>query len=92
MIKRKPRYSKEEIARRGRALYAKHVRPKVGREKKGRVVAIDINTGDFEVADDTLPAAHQLLARRPDAEIWLARVGYRTFHRIGSWHASERSR
>ncbi len=92
MVKRQRRYSKEEIARRGRAVYKKQVRPKVTREKKGRVVALDIETADFEVADDALNAAERLLKRRPDAQIWVERIGYRALHRIRSWHDSEPAR
>ncbi len=89
MVKRQRGYSREEIARRGRAMYEKGVRRKVAGEKKGRVVAIDIETADFEVADDALNAAERLLKRRPNAQIWVARIGYRTLHRIGAWHDSE---
>ena len=67
-------------------MYSKQVRPKVAGEKKGRVVALDIETADFEVADNALCAAERLLARRPDAQIWFERIGYRTLRRFGAWH------
>ena len=86
MVKHLRRYSKEEVARRGHAMYTRRIRRKLAGKKPGRVVAIDIKSGDFELADDTLTAAGQLRLRRPGAEIWLERVGYRTFHRIGVWH------
>ena len=42
---RQPRYSKEEFARRGQALYERRVRPQVEEGNIGRIVAIDIETG-----------------------------------------------
>jgi hypothetical protein len=50
---------------------------------RGKIVAIDVDSDDFEVAVDTLTAANQLLARRPDAEIWFERIGHRGVHRFG---------
>ena len=85
------RLNKEEIARRGHSVYARRVRPKLAGEKKGRVVALDVLTADYEVADDVLTAADRLRARQPKAQIWLERVGYRTLHRFGVWH-NERKR
>ncbi len=89
LIKR--RYSEEEVGHRGRALYRAGIRRKVSGEKKGRVVAIDIDSEDFEVADDALMAAERLLARHPGADIWFERIGYRTFRRFGAWHAGEQA-
>lgn len=87
MRARQPRYSKEEFARRGRAIYEERVRQQVEEGNTGRIVAIDIETGEFEVADDTLAAAGQLYARCPDAQPWLIRIGHRALHRFGASHA-----
>jgi hypothetical protein len=78
-----PRYSKEEHARRGTALYAQQVRPSVQSGNQGKIVAIDVDTGAFEVAEDTLTASQRLLARQPDAQIWCVRIGYPAVHHFG---------
>lgn len=78
-----PRYTKEESARRGQEIYETRVRPQVEEGNKGRIVAIDIESGEFEVADDTVAAADQLLARCPDAQTWFVRIGHRAVHRFG---------
>jgi hypothetical protein len=83
MTERKPRYSKEEHARRGTELYERQVRPQVELGNHGRVVAIDVDSGAFELADDTLAAADRLLARHPDAQIWFVRIGHPGVHRFG---------
>jgi len=70
MATQQPRYSKEEFARRGNELYERQIRPQVQDGNEGKVVAIDIETGMFEVAEDTLTASHRLLARCPEAQTW----------------------
>jgi hypothetical protein len=83
MTARQPRYSKEEHARRGTELYEHQVRPQVEAGNRGKVVGIDVDTGDSELAEDTLTAADRLLARRPDAQIWFVRVGEPGVYRFG---------
>ena len=80
---RQPRFTKEEHARLGTALYEQRVRPKVEVGNHGKIVAIDVETGEFEVADQTLAAAERLLARCPDAQIWFVRIRHRGVHRFG---------
>ena len=82
---RQPRYSEEEFARRGQAIYEQRVRPQVEEGNSGRIVATDIETGEFEVADDPLAASDQLFARCPDAQPWLIRIGHRALHRFGQF-------
>ena len=78
-----PRYSMEEHARRGDEIYESRVRPLVEEGNRGRIVAIDIDTGAYEVADDVLAASRRLLARLPDAQPWIVRIGYAAVDRIG---------
>jgi hypothetical protein len=84
MAVRKPRYSKEEFAQRGDALYESQVRSQVEEGNHGKIVAIDIETGAFELADDILPATNRLFERFPDAQPWIVRIGYRAVDRFGS--------
>jgi hypothetical protein len=78
-----PRYSKEEFARRGHEMYEQHIRPKVELGNEGKIVAIDIETGSFEVAEDVLTASRLLLSRCPEAQTWFVRIGQRALHRFG---------
>ena len=43
--------------------------------------ANDIETGDFELADDTMMATRKLYERLPDAQPWVVRIGYRAVRR-----------
>ena len=84
MVIRQPRYSKEEFARRGNEIYNTQVRSQVEDGNHGRIVAIDIETGAFELADTTIEATDHLYERLPDAQPWVVRVGHRTVYRFGS--------
>ncbi len=83
MTVRQPRLTKEEHARLGTEIYEQRIRPQVESGNLGRIVSIDVETGEFEVADQTLEAAERLLARCPDAQIWFVRIGHRGVHRFG---------
>jgi hypothetical protein len=83
MAVRQRRYSKKDLARRGNEIYESQVRPQVEQDNHGKIVAIDIETGAFELAKDSLTASDQLLDRYPDAQIWFVRIGHRAVHRIG---------
>jgi hypothetical protein len=77
------RYSKEEFARRGNEIYETQVRSQVEAGNHGKIVAIDIETGAFELAKDTMTASDRLLEQYPDAQIWCVRIGHKGVHRFG---------
>ena len=80
---RGPRYSKEEFAIRGDDIYERVVRPQVEHDHNGEFVAIDIESGEWEMSAIALNACDKLIARLPDCQTWLVRVGYPYVHRIG---------
>ena len=84
MATTKRRYSKEEFARRGDAIYENEVRPRLKTEDNDKFAAIDIESGAYEIADNELAACDRMNDRNPDAQIWLVRIGSRYVHRFGS--------
>ena len=84
MTVRQPRYSKDEFARRGNELYENRIRPEVEEGNLGKVVAIDIETGAFKVADTAIAATDELYEQYPDAQPWVIRIGHPTLYRFGS--------
>jgi hypothetical protein len=84
MAVRQPRYSKEEFAQRGTEMYESRVRAQVEEGNHGKIVAIDIETGAFEVANDIVTASEQLLARLPDAQTWFIRIGHQAVYHFGA--------
>ena len=64
-------------------MYEKDILPKLAAKDVGKFLAIDIETGAYEIERDELKAGNKLRARIPEAQIWMVRVGYRSVHRIG---------
>jgi len=83
MVSVQPRYSKEEFARRGDEIYERAIRSHLKPEDKGKFVLIDIETGAYEIDADELAASDRLLARYPEAQVWMVRVGYRYVRHFG---------
>lgn len=77
------RYSKDEFARRGEALVESMVRPNLKAADKDKFVAIDIETGEYELDKNEMKALNRLAKRLPDAQIWLVHVTLGYLHRIG---------
>ncbi len=91
MAVRQRRYSKEELAQRGQVLYDSSIREQVEAGNEGKIVAIDIETGAFEVDKNVLPATNRLFERYPDAQPWVIRIGHRAVYHLGKLTCSWRS-
>ena len=65
MAPTKRRYSKEEFARRGDALVESKVRPNLTSADADKFVAIDIETGEYELDKNEMKAADRLRKRVP---------------------------
>ena len=83
MTVRQPRYSKAEIAQRGTEIYERDIRPHVEKGNDGKIVAIDVETGAYELGENIVTTSDRLLASCPDAQIWFVRVGHPAVYRIG---------
>jgi hypothetical protein len=84
MTVKQPRYSKQEFARRGNEIYETRIRPQIEEDNYGKIVAIDIETGAFEVAEDIVTASQQLLSKYPDAQTWFIRIGHQAVYHFGA--------
>lgn len=58
------------------------MRLQVEADNHGKIVAIDIETGDFEVDASEIAACDRLEARHPEAQIWIVRIGSRQVRRF----------
>jgi hypothetical protein len=83
MAVREPPYTKDEYARRGIEIYERSIKPVAEAGNEGKLVALDIETGDWEMDSDDFTATERLLNRKPDAQIWLQRVGFSATYRVG---------
>ena len=75
--------SAEETGRLGDEIYERDIRRLVEAEHHGEVIAIDVDSGDYAIAATASLAARHLREQRPDAGVWLMRVGYRTLRHFG---------
>jgi hypothetical protein len=69
--------SREEVARRAKQLYESVIRDRVEIDENiGKMVIIDIETGDYEIDETGLQASHSLMKKHPNARLFGIRIGY----------------
>jgi hypothetical protein len=73
----------DELSGLGGAIFDQNVRPSLGPDDDGKFVAIDVETGDFEIDLDDYTAVARLRSRKPEADVWLMRAGYPTTYKMG---------
>ena len=78
-----PRYSSPEIVRRGQALYEQRLRAQVAAGNMGKFLVLDIETEEYEIDTDERAALQRAKAKRPDAPLYLLRIGSSTAYRLG---------
>ncbi len=80
-----PTRPKEETARLGQEIYERDIRPQVEADHSGEYVAIDVDTGDWAIANTEREALERLRAMRPGAvDVLMERVGYRALRSFGA--------
>ena len=77
------RYSSDEIAERGQALYDRAIRERLDASLRGKFLALNVETGEYEIDADERVALKRALAKHPDAALYLLRIGYPTAYRLG---------
>ena len=78
------KYSGEEIGQRGQEIYESRLRTLLETEENiGKIVSIDIESGDYEIADDLLLAGRRLQQRHPEALMYGKRIGYNAVYAVG---------
>jgi hypothetical protein len=73
----------EEFARLGEEIFERDIRPHLAGGNAEDFVLIDIETGAYEIDADERSASDRLLARHPDAQVWMRRVGSPFTRRFG---------
>jgi hypothetical protein len=77
-----PRYTREEIAARARALYEQRIRDQVEAGNRGKFLVIDVDTGDYELDEDHIAASKRAYDRNPGGARYAIRIGSPTVGRI----------
>ena len=74
----------EDIGRRGQEIYDLRLRAIVETEQNiGKIISIDVESGDFEISDDLLLSGRRLQERHPDAKMFGKRIGYNAVYAVG---------
>jgi hypothetical protein len=84
-----PKFTSEEIVRRGQALYYGQIQLVVEPDNQGLFVAIDIETGHYEIGSEGLPALRAAQAVHPGAALYLHRIGYEAAYDLGGYSLNE---
>ena len=75
----------EDTARLGKEIYERDIRRQVEAEHHGDVVAIDVYSGEWAVANGEIAAVDRLRTMRPGAvNVLCERVGYRALRSLGA--------
>ncbi len=75
-------YTPEQIGSLGEQLYQERIRALVEAGNLGKMVVIDVVSGDFEVAERDGVASQRLRSRHPEAVTYGLRIGYPTAYHI----------
>ncbi|RKU15592.1 hypothetical protein C6501_06770 [Candidatus Poribacteria bacterium] len=75
-------YTSKAIVTCGKAIY-QQLKDEVEFHHNGKFLAIDIETQHYEIHDKGTGAITQLLAKYPNATIYLVRIGHRTAYKAG---------
>ncbi len=65
-----------ELAGLGADIFDRRIRPSLSAEDDGKFVAIDVESGDYEIDADDYSVLARLRVRKPEADVWLMRAGF----------------
>lgn len=70
----------EKLSLRGMRIYREKYGKKLERTKKGKIIAIEVESGDGFIANTTIEAAVKAKARYPKKLFYFKRIGYPAVH------------
>ncbi len=76
-----PQVDWDEFVEKAKAIY-EQLKPQLLPHYKGWFIAIDPETGDYELGKTTMEARQKLQERHPNKVFYLMRVGYRAAGRL----------
>lgn len=75
---------REEVVRLGKELYERDIRLKVENDHRGKIISIDVESGDWEIGNSVVATTDRLWERRPDAiNIYSLTIGDEVLYRFG---------
>ncbi len=68
------------IAERGQKIYEDRLKDEMEPRHKGRIIAIEVETGDYFLGDSVIEAVNKAKEKYPDKVFFIARIGYKAVH------------
>ena len=73
----------DQVAQTGQERYEREIRARVEPSHNGQFLALDVESGDYEIDPIDIRATQRLHQRRPAAVTFLLRIGHPTAYRLG---------
>ena len=71
-----PNINPAEIARKGEEIYEKKLKDKIEKDYFGKIVAIEVDSGEYFLGDTTIEASNRAKKRFPDKITYLKKIGF----------------
>jgi len=66
----------------GEAVYESKLKKKLEPKYKGKIIAIEVESGKYFMGDTVIEAANKAREEFPDRYFYFKRVGYRALHKV----------
>lgn len=77
------RFTSEQIVELGEEIYAQKLLDQLEPQHDGKFLALDVETGEYELDEDKLAAIDRARSKRADAPLYILRVGHPTAVKLG---------
>ena len=82
-------YQLGEVTDLAKEIYQERIKPSVEPQEKGKFIAIDVASGDYEIDAELLDAFDRLHQRQPNAVAYGGRIGYPTTYDLPGWRPND---
>jgi hypothetical protein len=76
--------ARKAIVQRGQEIYEKDIRPKVESQHYGKFLAVETDSGEYEIDEQEINAIQRARARNPGGQLYLIRIGHSSAYNLGS--------
>ncbi len=77
-------YTPDEVVERGKTLYEQNIRSHVEKQNFGKLLMVDITTGEYVIGEERIEMSRRAHEKNPDAVLFGMRVGYPAAAAIGA--------
>lgn len=74
----------DEVRRQGDAIYAEQIRPHIEPQNAGKIVVLDLESGDYEMGEDDLTVSEIARKKHPNGILYVVRVGADSTYHLGA--------